>query len=134
METRRTIQRIYGEDAMSQGKPPEQIIETTETAALCSVELGETAPEGKGKPYVKSVHVYGYTVEEAGRAAAQELARLRAGYGRGGPEMVTVSRATAIVLSSLIDPATPAAASVEDLTHALQELRTALSFGVRGAA
>lgn len=45
-----------------------------EWAALCSVEIGETA---KGEAQVKSVKAYAATAEEAGRAALAEFHRLR---------------------------------------------------------
>ncbi len=49
-----------------------------EEDSLCSVELGETAPEGKGKAYIKSVKAYGMDTIEAGEEAYHELLRLRA--------------------------------------------------------
>ena len=54
----------------------------SESEALCSVEVGETAPEGKGQVYAKSCKAYGFTVEDAGRTAMAELTRLRREMGR----------------------------------------------------
>ena len=55
---------------------------SAESEALCSVEVGETAPEGKGQVYAKSCKAYGFTVEDAGRTAMAELTRLRREMGR----------------------------------------------------
>ena len=56
----------------------------TEDLPDCSVELGETAPEGKGSFYVKSAKAYGVTVREAGDAARAEFDRQKALGGYGG--------------------------------------------------
>ena len=49
-----------------------------ETDSLSSVELGESAPDGKGMAYIKSAKAYGFTIEDAGKAALAEFRRLQA--------------------------------------------------------
>ncbi len=91
-----------------------------ESAALCSVELGETAPAEKGVVQIKSVKVYGYTAREAGDAAQAEIDRLRA--LRDG--RVSVSRETAEVACGFLEGRTMDLAGTEVM---LQELRTVLA-------
>lgn len=73
------------------GAPGAGVIETVEeTDAQDSVELGETAPDGKGAPYVKSVKAYANNVADAGAAAMAELNRERESYGRPSKQYIAV--------------------------------------------
>lgn len=108
--------------------------ETTESEALCSVELGESAPENKGAIQIKSVKAFGFTVHGAGFAALAELDNLRA--IRDG--RVSVSRETLDLLELAFEDGIAALHSVgqaqqigpEAIQRVITEVATVLSFGL----